>query len=144
MFRILAAAATLVLGLGGCSLGISPGSDSPSAEYKIAVNYQDAYKTAQAQARQCLVGQEAYTVRADLDTVGRKGVVRVRAPYTDNDLARVDIAAVDDKSSTVRITMWGTSIWNGDAVVAMRDAIRFGLPSCISYMPSDDLKTAPR
>lgn len=146
MFRILAAAAALVLGLAGCSLGIAPGSESPARSYKLAVNYQDAYKTAEAQARMCLVGKDAYSVVGNLDTSSRKGVVRVTAPFTDNDIVRVDVSAIDEKNSDVRIAMWGRGTWNGDAVVAMRDAIRFGLPSCTSFMPSDtnDPVQAPR
>jgi hypothetical protein len=138
MLRMLAAATVATLGLVGCSLGISPGGDSPSADYTIDVNYQDAYKMAQAQAKQCLVGQDAYSVKADMDTVARKAVVRVRAPFTDNDIARVDIAAKSATQSDVRIAMWGRSVWNDQAIVAMRDAIRFGIPACTSYMPARD------
>jgi hypothetical protein len=140
MLRIFAAAAVLALGLAGCSLGIAPGRESPSGDYKLGVNYQDAYKTAVAQARLCLTGQDAYRVVDDVDTVGRKALVRVEAPFTRNDIARVDITALDDHTSNVRIAMWGQGIWDADAVIAMRDAIRFGLPACVSYMPSDTNK----
>jgi hypothetical protein len=145
MFRILAAAAaaTMALGLAGCTLGIAPGGNSPTRTYNLAVNYKDAYKSAQAQARQCLVGTGAYTVGGDLDTVGRKGKVTVTAPFTDNDIARVDIKAIDDGNSQVVIAMWGERIWNYQAIIAMRDAMRFGVTSCVSYMPSDDASTTP-
>jgi hypothetical protein len=145
MFRILAAAgaATLALGLAGCTLGIAPGGNSPTRVYNLAVNYKDAYKSAEAQANSCLVGSGAYTVRGDLDTAGRKAKVWVSAPFTDNDIARVNIAAIDDNNSQVTIAMWGERIWNGDAIIAMRDAIRFGVPSCVSYMPSDSTGSAP-
>ena len=137
MFRIFAAAATLALGLAGCTLGIAPGRESPSGDYKIAVNYQSAYNTAKAQAEQCLTGKSAYRVVGNLDTVGRKGQVKVLAPFTDNNIALVNLAAIDDGNTEVHIEMWGEGIWNADAVIAMRDAIQFQIPACVSYMPSD-------
>jgi hypothetical protein len=146
MLRIFAAAAALALGLAGCTLGIAPGTASPSGDYKLGVNYQDAYKSALAQAKLCLTGNDAYKIENRLDTVGRTAQVRVVAPFTRNDIARVDIAAIDDRDSQVKVVMWGQGIWNTDAVIAMRDAIRFALPACTSYMPSDSSPSvkAPR
>jgi hypothetical protein len=146
MLRIFAAAAALALGLAGCTLGIAPGTPAPSGDYKLGVSYQDAYKSAVAQARLCLTGDDAYKIENSLDTVGRTAQVRVVAPFTSNDIARVDIAAIDDRNSQVKVVMWGRGIWNADAVIAMRDAIRFNLPACASYMPSDAVKPlkAPR
>lgn len=141
MFRIFAAAATLALGLAGCTFGIAPGRVSPSGDYKIAVNYQSAYSVARDQAEQCLTGKSAYRVVGKLDTVGRTGQVKVLAPFTDNNIALVNLTAIDDRNTDVHIEMWGEGIWNADAVTAMRDAIRFQIPACVSYMPSD---SAPR
>jgi hypothetical protein len=140
MFRRFAAAAVLACGLAGCTLGIAPGNDSPSADYKIAVDYQSAYNVARAQAEQCLTGKDAYRVVGDLDTVGRKGRVRVLAPFTDHNIALVEIAAIDANHSDVHIAMWGEGIWNANAITAMRDAIEFQIPACTSYMPSDSEK----
>lgn len=136
MLRITAAASVLAVGLVGCTLGISPGQ-SPSGDYKVEVGYQQALKAARAQAELCLTGKDAYTVRDTVDDAARKATLRVTAPFTDNDVARVDIVGIDAGHSDVHIAMWGERIWNGDAVVAMRDAIRFQVPSCVSYMPSD-------
>jgi hypothetical protein len=137
MFRRFAAAAILAFGLAGCTLGINPGRESPSGDYKLAVNYQSAYNVARVQAEQCLTGKDAYRVVGNLDTVGRKGQVRVLAPFTDNNIAVVEVAAIDDRNSDVHIAMWGEGIWNADAVTAMRDAIQFQLPACVSYMPAN-------
>lgn len=139
MFRRFVAAALLASGLAGCTLGIAPGSQSPTGDYKIAVNYQSAYNTALAQAEQCLTGKSAYRVESNLDTGNRKGQVRVLAPFTSNRIALVDLSAIDDSHTDVHIEMWGEGIWNADAVTAMRDAIEFQIPACVSYMPSDSV-----
>lgn len=144
MLRIFAAAATLAFGLAGCTFGIAPGRESPSGDYKIAVNYQSAYSIAREQAEQCLTGKSAYRVVGKLDTVNRKGQVKVLAPFTDNNIALVNVSAIDDRNTDVHIEMWGEGIWNADAVIAMRDAIRFQIPACVSYMPTDSvLKAKP-
>jgi hypothetical protein len=143
MFRIFAAAATVALGLAGCTFGIAPGNDTPSGDYKIAVNYQSAYGVAVDQAQQCLTGKSAYRVVSKLDVPARKGQVKVLAPFTDNDIALVNLAAIDDTHTDVHIEMWGRSIWNADAVTAMRDAIQFQIPACASYMPSDSVPKKP-
>ena len=139
MFRIFAAAATLALGLAGCTFGIAPGRVSPSGDYKIAVNYQSAYNVARAQAEQCLTGKSAYRVVGNLDAASRKAQVKVLAPFTSNDIALVNLSAIDDRNTDVHIEMWGEGIWNMDAVIAMRDAIQFQIPACTSYMPSDSV-----
>jgi hypothetical protein len=136
MSRILAAASVLAVSLAGCSVGITPGQ-SPSGEYKVEVGYQQAYKAARTQAEMCLTGKDAYAVQGNVDDAGRKAILRVTAPLSGNDVARVEITGIDAGHSDVRIAMWGRSIWNGDAVIAMRDAIRFQVPTCVSYMPSD-------
>ncbi|ANN66582.1 BPTD_2524 family lipoprotein [Bordetella bronchialis] len=137
MYRIFAAAAALAFGLAGCTFGIAPGRDSPSGDYKIAVNYQSAYNVARAQAEQCLTGKSAYRVVGNLDAASRTGQVKVLAPFTDNNIALVDLKAIDDGNTDVHIEMWGEGIWNADAVIAMRDAIQFQIPACVSYMPTD-------
>jgi len=37
--------------------------------------------------------------------------------------------------------MWGKSIWNTDALRAMREAVVYGVPSCVAYMPGDPAPT---
>ncbi|MFC4274493.1 BPTD_2524 family lipoprotein [Achromobacter aloeverae] len=132
----MAAATVLAVSLAGCSMGIQPGQ-SPSGDYKVEVGYRKAYEAARAQAELCLTAKDAYKVRGEVDDAGRKATLRVTAPLTDNDVARVDIVGIDAGHSDVHIAMWGRSIWNGDAMIAMRDAIRFQVPTCVSYMPSD-------
>ena len=91
--------------------------------YWLQTNYQDAYRYATVQAERCLVGQGGYRVVGELDDNARTGLVRVVAPFFDGEMARVEIGAIDAHSSNVYIGMWGKSIWNTDALRAMREAV---------------------
>ncbi|CAP42962.1 BPTD_2524 family lipoprotein [Bordetella petrii] len=136
MIRVAVAAALAAAGLAGCSTGLSSGgalTDSFTAQSA----YRDAYRAAQAQAERCLRGTGAYTVHGSVDEAGRSALVRVQAPFTGDDVARVRIAALDERQSKVDIAMWGRGIWNADAVRAMHEAVVYGVPSCVAYMPGD-------
>jgi hypothetical protein len=137
MLRISTAAAVLAIGatLAGCTVGIS-GGDSPRDHFTADVNYQRALRSAEEQARTCLLGNDAYQVQATDDKASRSGVVRVNAPFTPNDMARVDIKALGENRSDVTVVMWGRNLWNRAAVDAMHDAIVYSVPSCTSFMPS--------
>lgn len=135
MYKSLLTTLVLSVGVAGCSLGVTPNGDSPSLTFQAPVPYQTALGSAQRQAELCLRGKKAYEVVTEQDTAARKAVLRVTAPYTSNDLARVEITGTGDKSSDVRVIMWGENIWNRDAVKAMRDAVLYDLASCTSYMP---------
>ncbi len=81
MYRNLAAAAALALGLAGCSMGISQDGSSPHSEFKAPVAFKDAYAAAIRQSRDCLRSTDnAYRVVADIDEPAQSGVVRVLAP----------------------------------------------------------------
>lgn len=136
MIRIAAAAVALA-GLAACSTGISSGGGSPSDSFTAQSDYREAYRAATAQAERCLQGSGAYKVRGELDAAGQGALVRVVAPFTGDDVARVRIAAIDARQSKVDIVMWGRGLWNTDAVRAMREAIIYGVPSCVAFMPGD-------
>jgi len=135
MIRTAVAAAVAAAGLAACSTGISPGA--PSDSFTAQSEYRDAYRAATAQAERCLRGTGAYKVQGEVDAAGRSALLRVVAPFTGDDVARVRIAAIDQRQSKVDIVMWGRGIWNTDALRAMREAITYGVPSCVSYMPGD-------
>ncbi|GAB1579507.1 BPTD_2524 family lipoprotein [Bordetella petrii] len=137
MIRIAVAAAACAVGLAGCSSGISAGGNSPTDSFTAQSDYREAYRAANAQAERCLRGSGAYQVVGGLDQAGGGASLRVVAPFTGADVARVRIAALNERQSKVDITMWGRGIWNSDAVRAMREAIIYGVPSCVSYMPGD-------
>ncbi|KOF53477.1 MULTISPECIES: BPTD_2524 family lipoprotein [unclassified Achromobacter] len=144
MYRNLVAASALALGLAGCSIGISQDSHSPRAEFTAPVDYKDAYDTAVRQANACLRSTDnAYRVSGRLDTASQAGTVRVLAPYSDNEMALVDVKGAGPGKTAVRIVMWGKGTWDAAAVRAMSDAIVYGLTSCSSYMPLDPKPVKP-
>lgn len=143
MYRNLVACA-LALGLAGCSVGISGDGSSPHTEFKAAVNYKDAYDAAIRQANACLRSTDnAYRVVPSLDEASRSGEVRVLAPFADTEMTRVNVKAAGDKSTDVRIVVWGKGTWDVEALRAMKDAVSYNLVSCSSFMPRDPQPQAP-
>ena len=118
MVRNLVAASALALGLAGCSLGISQDGASPHSEFKAPVAFKDAYATTVRQANACLRSADnAYRVVSNLDEGAQTAVVRVLAPYSDNEMTRVDLKAAGPKTTDTRIVMWGKGTW--DALAAL-------------------------
>ncbi|MBO9357541.1 hypothetical protein GG851_26395 [Bordetella petrii] len=136
MIRVSMAAAVAAAGLAGCVGGISDGS-ALTESFTAQSDYRAVYKAARAQAERCLRGSGAYTVHGEVDDAARTALVRVEAPMSGNDVTRVRIAALDERQSKVDIAMWGRNLWNSDAVRAMREAIIYGVPSCVAFMPGD-------
>lgn len=134
MFKAIPLAA-LVLALAGCAVGTGPNGGALSAEMKAQVPYRAAYDAAVAQADRCLLGQGGYRVDGQVNE--GTAMMRVLAPFGGTEMARVEITSTGAKSSDVKINMWGRSIWNADAVRAMKEAITFGVPSCVAFMPGD-------
>ena len=104
MYRNLVAASALALGLAGCSLGISQDGTSPHSEFKAPVAFKDAYAAVIRQSNNCLRSTDnAYRVVPDLNEGAQSAVVRVLAPYTDNEMSRVDLKAAGEKLSLIHI-----------------------------------------
>lgn len=143
MFRI-AVAAVAVAGLAACSTGISSGGAQPSGSVTVQADYRSVYKAVTAQAERCLRGEGgAYTVHGTVDDASRSALVRVQAPFTGDDVARMTITGQGDRQTQVEIVMWGRGIWNDGAMRAMREAAIYQVPSCTTYMPSDPLPEQP-
>ncbi|AHV94599.1 BPTD_2524 family lipoprotein [Bordetella holmesii] len=134
MYKAIPLAAA-VLALAGCAVGSGPDGGALSQDMQAQVPVKAAYDAAVAQAERCLVGQGGYRVDGRLD--GGSAIMRVLAPFGDNEMARVQITGTGPSTSSVHINMWGRSIWNADAMRAMKEAITFGVPSCVAYMPGD-------
>jgi len=138
MYWKLVAASALALGLAGCSMGISSGGSSPHSEFKAPVSFKDAYGAAIRQANACLRSTDnAYRVVDTLNESAQSGVVQVLAPYSDNEMTRVELKAAGPKTTDVRIVVWGKGTWDAAAMRAMQDAVYYSLVSCSSYMPLD-------
>ncbi len=135
--RMFSPALAMILAvLSGCT-GISPGR-SPSETYTFAVPYEQAYKMAIAMSEQCLRSVTQYPVVSTINRQTRTAQVAVTGLLEKAHYSQVDIRALDDKRTEVRITMWGESIWGHEAILAMRDSIQFGVPTCFSSMPTKD------
>ncbi len=134
MFKAIPLAAA-VLALAGCAVGTGPNGGALSTDMQAKVSYQAAYEAAMAQAQRCLLGQGGYRLDGKLDQ--GSALVRVLAPMSDSEMTRVEIKSSGPDSAAVHINMWGRSIWNRDALRAMKEAVTFGVPSCVSYMPGD-------
>ena len=140
MIRI-AVAALAVAGLGACSTGLSSGGNLPSDQLTVQSDYRAVFQAATAQAERCLRGNgDAYAVQGTVDDATRTAQVRVVAPFTNDDVARVNIVGQGAKQTQVDIVMWGRGIWNEKAVQAMHAAVIYQVPSCTSYMPVGPLK----
>ena len=88
------------------------------------MNYKDAYDAAIRQANACLRSTDnAYRVVPSLDEASRSGEVRVLAPFADTEMTRVNVKAAGDKSTDVRIVVWGKGTWDVEALRAMKDAV---------------------
>lgn len=134
MFRPLSVLAAAVL-VSGCALGVDGSGNVPRATFEVAQSVPSALDAARVQADTCLRGDGgAYHVLREGDG-DQRGSIVVRAPFTENDIARVDATALGNGRSKVDVVMWGRSIWNQDAIAAMRDAVTFRVPSCKAYMP---------
>lgn len=130
-------AALAVAGLAACSTGISSGGNTPTASLTVQSSYRATYEAATAQAERCLRGEGAYKVHGTVDDAARTALVRVEAPFTGDDVARVTITGQGERQSQVDIVMWGRGIWNENAVHAMRAAVIYEVPSCTTYMPTE-------
>jgi len=134
----MAVAAVSLMGLAACSTGLSSGGNHPSASLTVPLDVSSVYKAATAQAERCLRGEGgAYTVHGTMDDAKRTASVRVQAPFTGDDVARVTIVGEGERQSKVDIHMWGRGIWNDGALRAMREAVIYQVPSCSTFMPTD-------
>ncbi|MGN6578734.1 MAG: BPTD_2524 family lipoprotein [Bordetella sp.] len=131
-----AAAALAVAALSGCAVGLSPGGASLAGDFEAPVAYGQAYQSAVDQAKLCLLGSGAYHVEGGLDAASHKGTMRVVANLVDSrEMARVEVSPAGENRTKVHVQMWGRSIWDAKAMVAMHDAVYFSSPSCSVYIP---------
>lgn len=122
--------------LSGCTVGLGPNSASLAGDFEAPVAYRQAYQSAVDQAKLCLLGGGAYHVEGGLDAAANKGTMRVVANLVDSrEMARVEVSPVGENRTRVHVEMWGRSVWDAKAMVAMHDAVYFSSPSCSAYIP---------
>jgi hypothetical protein len=117
--------------------GISSDS-APNATFTVKVNYKDVFERAKAQAEYCWRSETNYPVVADLNVAQRSALVYVTGLLGSTRMAQLVARAIDDNTTEVKVTVNGISIWNKTAVLAMKEVVEFGVPTCTSYMPSKD------
>lgn len=140
----LAVAAMAVAGLAACSTGLSSGGNTLRDSVTVPADVRSVYQAVIGQAERCLRGANgAYTVHSTIDEAARTALVRVEAPITGDDVARMNILGEGAGQTRVEIAMWGRGIWNADAVRAMRAAVIYQVPSCATYMPRDPQPEQP-
>jgi hypothetical protein len=128
-----------VAALSGCTVGLGANSASLGGDFDAPVAYQQAYQSAVDQAKLCLLGEGAYHVEGGLDAAAHKGTMRVVANLVDSrEMARVEVSPAGENRAKVHVEMWGKSLWDSKAMVAMHDAVYFSSPSCSAYIPPEN------
>lgn len=131
MVKNLLTGCALALMLGGCAMGIKPGS--PSVSYTVPRDYQTVYLRAQNQAAECLRGASGYEVVARIDAATHTGEVAVQEPLAGAVMARTAIKAVDARHTEVTHTVSGHRPWDLNGLDAMRQSVLMDTSVCVAY-----------
>jgi hypothetical protein len=118
----------------GC-IGIDSAS-SPKETFVLARGYQEAYTLATLQAQQCWSNDGEFPIKGRIDNTTRTAQVTVTGGLGGSHYGKVDIRAVDDRSTEITTTVVGINIWDAAAIAAMHSALQFGVSTCTNYMPS--------
>ena len=99
------------------------------------MGYQEAYRRADNFARQCHTTtnyflKTSFNVSGDLFTDNRSGVVRINLPNSGGDLEVIKIRSINDKLSEILITVWDVGIWDKKEMLAAKESILSGTPTC--------------
>ena len=123
-----------VLLLAGC-IGIDSKS-SPKNTFTVDVSFEEVYRRAYAQAEYCWRTDTGYPLGGGINQAAKTSQVYVTGDLGGR-LGQVDAIARADQSSEVTITVWGVGAWGPEALLAMKEVVQFGVPTCSSYMPKD-------
>ena len=133
---ITSALAAIIFLVAGCSIGIKPDSlDSPHIKFEVPMGYQESYRRAETFARQCHTStnyllKTSFNVSGTLFTDNRSGVVHINLPRAGGDLEVIKIRSINDKLSEILITVWGVGIWDKKELLAAKESILSGTPTC--------------
>lgn len=134
-FKWLIALAPLLL---SACIGINPNT-SPKDSFTVPLTYQEVFARAKAQAQRCWSADGEFPVIGAINTADRTAFVAVTGELGGNRYGQVDIRALDDQSSAVQVMVSGINMWDAKSVAAMREVIQFGTPTCVSYMPREEI-----
>lgn len=121
-------AVVIAIMLAGCALGIQPGKEYPSETFMAPITYQEAYRRADAQPRQCFA---PLTTSGNLFTDNKTGVIHVTAsipPYGGESM-NVHIAQEKDEAK-ITVTVWGHGWFDQRQIDAMRETVMTGVVVC--------------
>lgn len=114
----------------GCSVGIQPGKQYPTETFTVPVGYQEAYRRADAQPRQCL---PQMTTTGDIFSDNKTGILRVTLTgYSGADLLRVSLRHISDDRTEVVVTASDDGVFDKGQAIAMRQSIESGSAVCRS------------
>lgn len=119
-----------VVALSGCAVGIQPEGEYPSETFTAPVSFQEAYRRADAQPRECVPNM---TITGNLFTDNNTGIVRVTMPsYSGSDLVRVNLKQITNNNTEVTVTASDNGVFDKGQVIAMKQSILTGKTSCRS------------
>lgn len=134
-FKWLIALAPLLL---TACVGINPNT-SPKNSFTVPIAYQEVFERAKAQAQRCWSADGQFPVVGSVNSADRTAFVAVTGELGGKRYGEVDIRALDDRSSAVQVTVSGVNMWDVKSLAAMREVIQFGTPTCVSYMPREEI-----
>ncbi len=115
--------------LAGCA-GIEPGKSYPSQTFVVPVTYQEAYRRAEAQTRDC-APPVTLSSSGNVYTDNQTAVLRIGIPNTPNgDLVRVSTKAVADKEASVTVVVADRGVFDAGQIEALRQSIETGRSVC--------------
>jgi len=119
----------LVLLMSGCA-GIEPGKSYPSDTFIVPITYQEAYRRAEAQSRDC-APPVTLSTSGNVYIDNRTAVLRIGTPNIPNgDLIRVETRAISDDEAKVSITVANKGIFDREQMRAIRQSIESGRSVC--------------
>jgi hypothetical protein len=118
----------VLMALGGCSYGIKSGQKYTSEKVGVQMNYEAAFRLADAQARECAKNA---TVAGNVYSDNHTGIVRATLPpYSEGDALRVELSSRGPGSTDVTITVMDAGMYDAAMVDAVKNTMVTGKILC--------------
>lgn len=133
--RNMVAGICALVALSACTLGIKDdASNAIHDSFHVGISYQEAYRRADAFARQCHTSTNAlrgsFNVSGNLYTDSQAGEVRINLPSYGKDLETIRVVAAANGGADVAVSVWGHGMWDVGELAAVRSSIESGQPTC--------------